>query len=116
MKNSGMIQRARYSVAGLRVAVLGERSLRTHLALSLVLLVAMGFLEPARFWWAVMPLAIATCWGFELMNAAIERLCDHLHPERHEAIGEVKDLASAAAFTANVTTAGLAIAMFVHKL
>jgi diacylglycerol kinase (ATP) len=32
----------------------------------------------------------------ELLNTAIEKLCDQLHPDRHEAIGYVKDLGSAA--------------------
>ncbi len=32
----------------------------------------------------------------ELLNTAVERLCDRLHPERHGDIGYVKDLGSAA--------------------
>jgi diacylglycerol kinase (ATP) len=32
----------------------------------------------------------------ELLNTAIEKLCDRLHSERHDSIGYVKDLGSAA--------------------
>jgi diacylglycerol kinase (ATP) len=32
----------------------------------------------------------------ELLNTAIEKLCDRLHIERHDSIGYVKDLGSAA--------------------
>jgi diacylglycerol kinase (ATP) len=32
----------------------------------------------------------------ELLNTAIEKLCDRLHAERHDSIGYVKDLGSAA--------------------
>jgi diacylglycerol kinase (ATP) len=32
----------------------------------------------------------------ELLNTAIEKLCDRLHPDQHELIGYVKDLGSAA--------------------
>ena len=32
----------------------------------------------------------------ELLNTAIEKLCDHLYPAQHEVIGYVKDLGSAA--------------------
>ena len=109
MKNGGIFRRARYSLNGLRIAVQEERSFRAHLAFSMTILIAMIALGPEPFWWAVLLLAIATCWGFELVNAAIERLCDHLNPDRHPAIGAVKDLASAAAFTTNAVTAILAI-------
>ncbi len=34
----------------------------------------------------------------EFLNTAVEKLCDHLHPDRHPSIGTVKDLASAGAF------------------
>jgi len=32
----------------------------------------------------------------ELLNTAIEKLCDHLHPQHDLRIGQVKDLGSAA--------------------
>jgi diacylglycerol kinase (ATP) len=32
----------------------------------------------------------------ELLNTALEKLCDQLHPDQHESIGYVKDLGSAA--------------------
>ena len=36
----------------------------------------------------------------EFLNTAIERLCNHVTPERHEAIRVTKDLASAGVFFA----------------
>ncbi len=36
----------------------------------------------------------------ELLNTAIEKLCDHVTPERHPRIGLVKDLGSAAVMAA----------------
>lgn len=36
----------------------------------------------------------------ELINTALEKLCDHLAPERHPSIKVVKDLGSAAVFVA----------------
>jgi len=42
----------------------------------------------------------------EFMNTAIERLCNHIQPGKHEAIRITKDLASAAMFFA-LTLAGI---------
>jgi diacylglycerol kinase (ATP) len=38
----------------------------------------------------------------EFLNTAVERLCNHVTPEHHEAIRVTKDLASAAVFFALV--------------
>ncbi len=36
--------------------------------------------------------------SIEFLNTAIERLCNHIQPEKHEAIRITKDLASAGVF------------------
>ena len=38
--------------------------------------------------------------SIEFLNTAIERLCNHIQPDRHEAIRITKDLASAGVFFA----------------
>jgi diacylglycerol kinase (ATP) len=43
----------------------------------------------------------------ELINTALEKLCDHLAPERHPNIKVVKDLGSAAVFVAIVLAAAV---------
>jgi diacylglycerol kinase (ATP) len=40
--------------------------------------------------------------AIEFLNTAIERLCNHIQPEKHEAIRITKDLASAGVFFALV--------------
>jgi diacylglycerol kinase len=51
-------------------------------------------------------LLLVFCWFFvvvtELQNTSIEVALDQVHPERHEAIGRSKDLASAAVVWAAV--------------
>lgn len=44
--------------------------------------------------------AIMVLIAVELLNTAIEKLCDKLHPEWHDDIGYVKDLGSAAVLMA----------------
>ena len=116
MKNGGVFARARHSVAGLRAVWRGERSFRDHVALSGLLVAAMALLRPEPWWWAVMALAVACGWGFEAMNAALEAVCDRLHPARDPAIGRAKDMASAAAFAVNCATIALAAAMALSSL
>jgi diacylglycerol kinase (ATP) len=51
----------------------------------------------------------------EFLNTAIERLCNHVHPERHEAIKVTKDLASAGVFCVIAITAMVWIVAVVER-
>lgn len=57
----------------------------------------------AEWVWLVSPLLVLL--AIELLNTAIEKLCDRLIPEQDDAVGYVKDLGSAAVFAALVLTA-----------
>ena len=46
--------------------------------------------------WAILFVCMGTVISVEMLNTAIERLCDHVTPEIHPQIKIVKDMASAA--------------------
>ena len=82
-----------------------ERAIRLELVL-LALGVPAALLLGGSLWVRVALLAsLLLMLGAEFLNTAIEKLCDHLHPGRHERIGIVKDLASAGAFMTQVIAA-----------
>ncbi|HSM53283.1 MAG TPA: diacylglycerol kinase [Erythrobacter sp.] len=113
MKNSTILHRAGFSLRGLGIAWRNERSLRTHVLVSLALEALLIWRGVEPLWLAIVTLAIAVGWALELANAAIEALCDRLHPARDPMIGAVKDLASASAFIVNMTMGVLGVAAFV---
>ena len=83
-----------YSWEGLKHGVRSEQALKHVLVILVVLL---GLLLWFRQW----PfLVMALCWAFvlalELLNAAVERVCDLVSPEYNALIKQAKDLASAA--------------------
>lgn len=82
-----------------------ERAVRLELAL-LLLGLPLAFLVGAGLWVRVALVAsLLLMLAAEFLNTAIEKLCDHLHPDRHPRIGIVKDLASAGAFLAQAVAA-----------
>ena len=86
------------SLAGIKAA-LSDKSFRGQLALGAVALPMIVFLGTATIGYKLSAigtyvLLIAT----ELLNTAIERLCDRVTNEHDQAIKEVKDMASAAVF------------------
>ena len=91
-----------YSCAGLAFGLRTERAIKQEAALLVVgvplaLVVGAGAYERLAL---VLALLAVLC--IELLNTAIEKLCDHVTPERHHAIKVVKDMASAACLCVQV--------------
>lgn len=104
-----IINSFRHSFRGLRYAYREELSFRMELAAAIIL-IAFGWLVwPLRVWEL---LALVFSFMFilvtELLNTALERALERLHPEQHRLIGASKDIASAAVLLA-VVFAGLAV-------
>ncbi|CAA2140335.1 diacylglycerol kinase [Methylobacterium bullatum] len=93
-----------------------ERALRLELVL-LVIGIPAALLMGATLWVRVVLLAsLLVMLAAEFLNTAIEKLCDHLHPDRHVRIGVVKDLASAGAFMAQALVALVWLAAAIDRL
>ena len=91
---------ALYSLRGLIEGLRTEAAVKQEVALALVAL-PLSFLVATNVWiWLALVSSVLFVLVVEFLNTAIERLCNHVTPERHEAIRVTKDLASAAVFFA----------------
>ncbi len=116
MKNRSFASRLAFALAGIRHAWRGERSLRTQGYVALALIPFMAWLDPAPHWWALTGVMVALVMAAELFNSALERLADHLHPERHPAIGLVKDCAAGAVLVLSAAALWLFLWMVIDTL
>lgn len=90
----------RNSLRGLGFAVRSERAVRQELVI-LALGIPGALLITDQLWTRVALVGVLlVLMAVELLNTAIEKLCDHVTPSRHPQIGTVKDLGSAAVFCA----------------
>lgn len=113
-KNLPFLTRLSFACAGIVHGLRNERSLRIQALALLAVLIALATLRPAPLWWAIVLLASSTVLAAELLNTAVERLADHLHPEIHPEIRVVKDCAAAAVLLTSCGAVGVAIAMLVE--
>jgi undecaprenol kinase len=113
-KNQSLPRRVVFALAGFAHALRGERSLQTQLAILVVVVAVLSYLQPPAVWWALVSLCAAGVIGAELFNTAVERLADHLHPDLHPQIRIVKDCAAAAVLCAVVGAVGVGIALVVE--
>ncbi|WP_112663914.1 diacylglycerol kinase [Microvirga flavescens] len=87
---------------GIRVAAATERAVRQEFIL-LAIAVPLSFLIGTTAWVRVALVStILLLLVAEFLNTAVEKLCDHVNPDHHPAIGRVKDFGSAAVFCALV--------------
>ncbi len=93
------------TVGGFREGLATEAAIKQEAALAVIAL-PVSILIADDFWiWAALMGSIVLLLAAEFLNTAIERLCNHVHPERHEAIKVTKDLASAGVFCVIAITA-----------
>jgi diacylglycerol kinase (ATP) len=88
------LRKIRTILSGLRYAVIYDFSVAWKLAVSLLVLVAAMF---ARGWIDAVLIIVVTALVLvaEIMNSAIEALCDFVETRHNEKIGIIKDIAAA---------------------
>lgn len=108
MKNRPFHQRLNFALDGIRAAWKGEASFRIQAFCVVVLIGGLAWLRPAPLWWAILLTVTGLVLAAELINTALERVIDHLHPEQHPMMKVAKDCAAGAVLVAALT----AIAVF----
>jgi diacylglycerol kinase (ATP) len=70
-------------------------------SIAILLVIAGFYFHISREEWMMQTLAVGLVLGIESLNTAVEKIADFIHPEFHERIGFIKDIAAGAVmFTA----------------
>jgi undecaprenol kinase len=101
LKNRSFPARLRFAMAGILCCWKSERSFRTHICFAVAAALLLALLRPPAIWWAVVSVISALVLALEMVNSALERLIDHLHPDIHPEIRLVKDMAAGAVLLAS---------------
>ena len=107
---------ALYALNGLRVLFLEEHNSRIHIAIVIVVVTAGFLLKISNTEWLVICILIALVFSLEIINSAIENICDYISPQWNEVIKKVKDLAAAAVFVSSVISVICGAIIFLPKL
>jgi len=100
-----MISSFRHAIAGVTYAVRHERNFRIQLCAA-AYVVLFGALAGLETWaWAVCLICIGLVLSAELLNTAVERLCDRVCPEYDRLIRASKDIAAGGVLAVAVLSA-----------
>ena len=102
MKNHNFIKRLEYAWQGITASWQSEKSFRTQILASGLIVLILILTRPTAFWWAILLLTCGLVLALELVNTAVEKLIDHLHPEIHPVLKIVKDALAGAVLVASI--------------
>lgn len=100
------------ALRGIGELIKSEKNFQIHL-LALTLVVALGFYFSIKAdeWIDILLISGAVLMA-EAFNSSIEKLMDHLHPERHEKVRVIKDIAAGAVLLLAITAIIIAVLIF----
>ena len=105
-----------YAWAGIKSCFQSEPNLKIHSALTIVALIFSIVFNISAIEWVAVCFCIAFVITMEMLNTAIEKLCDVVHKEMHPGIKKVKDIAAGAVLLAAVCSFVIAVIIFLPKI
>lgn len=104
------------ALRGLRIAWAEESNFRFHTASAVLALAASWLFSITPLQWVAVALAIGAVFTAELLNTALEELCDKFQPEHDPRIGKIKDLAAAAVLAASCGALAVGCIIFIPRI
>jgi diacylglycerol kinase len=105
-----------YALNGLKILLKEEYNSRIHATIAITVIIAGFLLNISNIEWLIIWILIGMVFSLEIINSAIENLCDHITPQWNETIKKIKDLAAAAVFVASVISVICGAIIFLPKL
>lgn len=112
---TGRLKSMGFALKGAIKLATTEHSVMVQSSIALLLVIAGFYFEISREEWMFQTLAIGLVLSIEGLNTAVEKVADFIHPEFHEKIGFIKDIAAGAVFFAAITAIVIGCIIYIPK-
>ncbi len=102
-----------YALQGFKYAIVHEQNFKIEVLCAIVVLCCSYFFNVTTTEWMLVVINIALVLSAELINSAIEKICDLNHPEKHPIIKIIKDISAAAVVVTALCAFVCAIFIFI---
>ena len=109
---TGRLKSIGFAVKGAYKLITTEHSVMVQSSLAVILIIAGFVLHISKEEWMMQILAFGLVLGIESLNTAVEKIADFIHPEFHDRIGFIKDIAAGAVMFA--ATAAIAVGLLIY--
>ena len=113
---TGRFKSLGFALKGAIKLITTEHSVMVQFSVALLLIFAGFYYNITSTEWLIQTLAIGLVLSIEGINTAVEKVADFIHPEFHERIGFIKDIAAGAVFFAAMTAIAIGCIIYIPKL
>lgn len=113
---SGRIKSIGFAVKGAYKLVTTEHSVMVQFSLMILMIFAGFYFKISREEWMLQILAFGLVLAIEGLNTAVEKIADFIHPEFHNRIGFIKDIAAGAVLFAAFSAMAVGALIYVPKI
>lgn len=100
---TGRLKSLKFALLGAYKLITTEHSIMVQFSLGILVTIAGFYFDISKTEWLFQTLAVGLVLSIEGLNTAVEKIADFIHPEFHERIGFIKDIAAGAVFFAAMT-------------
>lgn len=110
MKNR--IASFKFAFNGIRLMFKSGPNFIIQLLIAILVISAGIYFQITTYEWTTILICVGGVLSAEIFNTAIEKMVDHLSPEKNKYAGEIKDLAAGAVLLFSIITAIIGIIIF----
>lgn len=112
---TGRLKSIGFAFKGAFKLITTEHSVMVQFTIAILLIIAGFVFEISREEWMMQILAFGLVLGIESLNTAVEKIADFIHPEFHNKIGFIKDIAAGAVLFAALAAIAIGLLIYVPK-
>lgn len=112
---SGRLKSVSFAVKGAIKLITTEHSVMVQFSIGIFMTLAGFYFKITHTEWLIQTLAIGIVMSIEGLNTAVEKIADFIHPNYHERIGFIKDIAAGAVFFAALTAIAIGTIIYLPK-
>ena len=105
----------KYALKGAFLLIRYEASVQVQTGIAIIMTIAGLYFGISHTEWMFQILAIGLVLGIEGLNTAVEEIADFVHPDFHNKIGFIKDMAAGAVFFAATTAVIIGCIIYIPK-
>ena len=112
---TGRLKSIGFAFRGAIKLITTEHSVMVQSSLAVIMIIAGFVFHISREEWMMQILALGLVLGIESINTAVEKIADFIHPEFHNRIGFIKDIAAGAVMFAALAAVAVGLLIYVPK-
>ncbi|WP_408629608.1 diacylglycerol kinase [Aquimarina algiphila] len=109
----GRLRGCGYAFKGAVLLIKTEPSIQVQVGIALLMITLGFYFDITSIEWILQIFAIGLVMSIEGLNTAIEAIADFIHPDFHNKIGLIKDIAAGAVFIAAITAVIIGLIIYI---